>query len=78
MDQLRIIELRGQVYKKGGYPFDELAIGEWFFVPSRRASAPTVKEMVRRRNRKDRGFFECRTVDGGTEVSRIDETNIIR
>lgn len=53
------------------YPFDELSIGDSFFVPPERAGPTTLKEVVRRRNSKNRGVFSVGCAVGGVLVTRI-------
>lgn len=53
----RNIILNGARYPGGNYPFDKIEVGGCFFVPHTRASPETVSDMVRRRNRQNRGNF---------------------
>lgn len=72
----RNITIGGRRWPGGRYPFDEIPIGGSFLVPPTRASYITVREMVYRRNKKNKGFFECSEVDGGTLVARCDPNEI--
>ena len=77
MEKERTIMIGNRQYLGGHYPFDAIAVGERFFVPLSRASPVTVKEVVRRRNRKGRGVFWCVPAEGGMEVIRgNDETTV--
>lgn len=54
----------------GKYPWDEMRVGDSFFVPGKSVSA--MGAVAGGRSARHGGKYACRTVDGGVRVWRVE------
>jgi hypothetical protein len=51
------------------YPFDEMAVGDWFAIPSARSDLHSMAATIRRRHqRKPGALFSPRRLEGGKDI----------